>query len=412
MTLNRRIVAVRDSAPQFLLKPSFPVLGTGERRVLSLHERTAASTEFTGRGVTIAFIDSGFYPHRDLDHRVTAHVDATDPTITLGTRFRRDNRQWYVWHGQMTAVIAAGSGQQSDGLYRGLAPDARLVLIKVSNRRRQIKEADILRGLQWLIAHAQDYDIRVANISVGGDFPSDDPDHPLHRAVADLTARGVTVLVSAGNSGRDVLVPPASAAAAITVGGYDDVNSLDTADWLPYANSYGVAVDGAQKPDIVATARWIASPILPGSVMAKQARWLVQLFDLTTRDIRKAIVVLTAGAADLGLTPVEAAAPTADTWARLQALADHHKLIDALHQHVDGTSVSCAVASGIVAQMLEANPRLTPQNIKAILMRTALRLPGTAPEKQGAGVVNASAAVYASLDARNANAEDYRTGTP
>ncbi|MDK3161982.1 S8 family serine peptidase [Kamptonema cortianum] len=409
MTQARRIVRIRDGAPQYLLNPSLPDSQTGARRVLSLHERTGASAAFTGRGVTIAFIDSGFYPHPDLDDRVLAHVDATDTAIRLGTRFSRGNRESYVWHGQMTSVIAAGSGRQSGGLYRGLAPDARLVLIKVSDRHLRIKERDILRGMRWLIAHAHEYNVRVLNISVGGDFQSQDPDHPLHRAVEKLTELGVTVVISAGNRGAQEVLPPASAASAITVGGYDDSSQPDPAHWQLYHHSYGAGVGGVPKPEVLAVARWVASPIVPGSKMARRAYWLTQLFDLKTHDITRAMAIVAAGASDLGLTPEDLAAPTQLVLKSLKSLVAFDKLIDAQHQHVDGTSVASAVAAAVVAQMIEANPRLTPHHIKAILMRTALKLPDAESARQGAGAINASAVVRAALNVRDAELDDKRT---
>jgi serine protease AprX len=77
----------------------------------------------------------------------------------------------------------------------------------------------------------------------------------------------------------------------------------------------------------------------------------------------------------------------------IQARINTHKIIDANHQHVDGTSVAAPIVSAIVAQMLEVNPRLTPVQIRAILKETAKPLPNTALERQGAGVLNAAQAV-------------------
>src|SRR5579859_5957980 len=176
--------------------------------------RCAAPTNVTGRGITIAFIDSGFYPHPDLAGRVLCHIDATSERIVEGRRF--NSPEWYSWHGQMTSVIAAGAGEA----FPGLARESTLVLIKVSTVHKQIKERDILRGLRWLLANHARLGVRVVNLSVGGDFESADPDHPIYGAVAQLTAAGVVVCAAAGNGARQHLVPPASAPNAITVGGY------------------------------------------------------------------------------------------------------------------------------------------------------------------------------------------------
>jgi serine protease AprX len=87
------------------------------------------------------------------------------------------------------------------------------------------------------------FNIRIVNISVGGDFVSHDPNHPLHKAIHTLTEAGVTVVVAAGNRNADYLVPPASAADAITVGGIDDCNSLDQSLWRAYHHSYSIGYE-------------------------------------------------------------------------------------------------------------------------------------------------------------------------
>jgi serine protease AprX len=357
--------------------------------LLSTPERTGALPAYTGRGVVIAFIDSGFYPHPDLGDRVLAHVDATTNSITEGRRFA--SARDYSWHGQMTSVIACGDGRLSGGRYKGIASNAQLVLIKVSDLNGRIKEPDILRGLRWLINNHRRFNVRVCNISVGGDDESDLPAHPLHRAVRVLVDAGVMVTTAAGNSGRRLLLPPASAAAAITVGGVDDRNTADRTCWEIYPNAFGTAHDGTTKPEVIGPAAWIASPILPGSSMAREARWLAPM--LRAGDRAAVGRLLLSGHGDLSIPRAQAIQPDARVYEMLQKRIYAHKLVDAQHQHVDGTSVSSAILASIVAQMLEARPALTPAQVRAILTATAWPLPGVPPERQGAGVVDAAAAV-------------------
>src|SRR5690606_6134649 len=104
---------------------------------------------------------------------------------------------------------------------------------------------------------------RIVNISVGGDFVSTDPGHPIHAAVRELTEAGITVVAAAGNRGHDYVVPPASAAEAITVGGLDDHNTLDDRLWKPYHSNFGVSCNGNGKPDILAPSIWVVGPIMP-----------------------------------------------------------------------------------------------------------------------------------------------------
>jgi serine protease AprX len=358
-----------------------------------------ASGQFTGRGVVIAFVDSGFYPHPDIASRVLCHADATNLIVAEGTRFGRP--AWYSWHGQMTSVIAAGDGRLSSGQYRGLAHEAQLVLVKVSNPRKRIKEADILRGLNWVIANTERFNIRIVNLSVGGDHPSDDPDHPLHQAIRTLSGMNVIVVAAAGNSRLAVLTPPASAAEAITVGGINDHNSLNPSNWTLYHNNWGTAIDGTRKPEVLAPAAWIASPFLPGTKTAREAYWLGQILNAgeNEREVRR---LIRTGQADLGLSPKSAAMPNSKVYAMLQAQLASHKVVDANYQFVDGTSVSAAIVSSVAAQMLEANPRLSPSEVKLLMIESAKRLPGQLTEQQGAGVIDASVAVQlASLTANH-----------
>ncbi len=378
-----------------LFTSSVPVHDAYQRAVLPTPERVGALSDYTGRGVVIAVVDSGFYMHPDLGGRVMIHADATTDHITEYPRVMETDD--LSWHGQMTSVIAAGDGSVSGGRYRGIASNSPLVLVKVSSPRGQVKERDILRGLRWLIDTQRRLNVRVVNLSVGGDDFSADPDHPLHRAVRRLTELGVTVVAAAGNHGRERLVPPASAVEAITVGGYDDHNSTDRAQWTGYRSDWGSAYDGSPKPDLVAPAAWIASPILPGSQVDREAYWLGPLLESEGERALKRL--LTQGWGDLGLPRDLAQAPDQRLYDMLQARINSHKLIDSKHQHVDGTSVSAAIVSAVVAQMIEANPRLTPAQIRAILRETASPLASVARERQGAGAIDPARAVRAAREA-------------
>src|SRR5213592_2602433 len=91
--------------------------------------RLNAHPDYTGKGVTIAFLDSGFYPHADLQDRILAYHDLASERPSLSPL---ESIESWQWHGTQTSVVAAGSGAQSDGVYRGLAADAELVLVKAS----------------------------------------------------------------------------------------------------------------------------------------------------------------------------------------------------------------------------------------------------------------------------------------
>jgi serine protease AprX len=373
-----------------LFTSNFPSHQPGSASLLSTPERTGAILDYTGRGVVMAFIDAGFYPHPDLGDRILVHVDASTNRVIEqpGHDFSASD---HSWHGQMTSVIACGDGRTSGGKYQGLASDALLVLVKVSTPRGQVKERDILRGLRWVFDTRRRFHVRIVNISVGGDLSSSDPDHPLHQMVRKLTQAGIVVVIAAGNRSVPYLLPPASAPDGITVGGIDDHNSADRADWRLYHHNYGTAYNGSAKPDLLAPAAWIASPILPGSSVAREARWLAPL--LAAPDHTVLQNVLGQGYGELGLPRDLAQKADASVMTMLQQRIHAHKLVDEFHQHVDGTSVAAPIVASIIAQMLEANPGLTPERIRAILTATARRLPDAPIEQQGAGVVDAAQAV-------------------
>jgi serine protease AprX len=268
-------------------------------------------------------------------------------------------------------------------------------LIKISSPRNWIKEADILRGLEWVQANHKRLNIRVVNLSVGGDYVSFDSQNPLHLIIRRLVDAGVTVVAASGNRPVNHLYPPASSAAAITVGGVDDNNSRERADWRLYGHNYGLAYDGRVKPDLVAPARWIASPIMPGTSVAWEAFWIGPFLgaqpDHPVRELIKS------GKAKSAITKLFGAYSGEDLLTTLQAKAYQHKLIDAYHQHVDGTSVAAPIVSAVVAQMLEARPTLSPTDIKAVLLNTAKRLEHQPVDRQGAGVLDAAAALNAIL---------------
>src|SRR5690349_22556891 len=128
-----------------------------------------ADERYIGRGVTIAFLDSGFYAHKDLiepKNRIVAYHNIFAPGDDISALQKSDVASW---HGMMTSVVAAGNGYLSGGFYRSIAPEANVVLVKIGKSGR-IPESNIETGLRWVFANKEKYDIRVVNISAGGDF--------------------------------------------------------------------------------------------------------------------------------------------------------------------------------------------------------------------------------------------------
>lgn len=367
--------------------------------VLPTPLRMNADERFTGRGVTIAFLDSGFYEHPDLtkpENRIVAYHSIF---ATEGDRTSLETSDVASWHGMMTSVVAAGNGHLSDGFYRGVAPDAKLVLVKIG-RTGRIPDEHIQRGLEWVLENREEYGIRIVNISAGGDFEQSYLDSSLCQTVERAVGEGLVVVCAVGNAGMAPghrVLPPACSPSTISVGGLDDQNSLDRAKRGMYRSSYGPTIDGLQKPEIIAPGIWVAAPILPSTPTADQAQLYSELDaapdnELTqTIDAHKGVDKDFDEARDL---PVPLLRQLITIKQREGNVISQH------YKYVDGTSFASPIVASIAACILEANPKLTPQLVKRILIDTAERVPGVAVERQGWGVVVPRKAVEVSLVAR------------
>jgi serine protease AprX len=384
-----------ESLQQQLRLP-FPAYPPDHVGILPTPMRVTINPKYTGQGVTLAFLDSGFYPHPDLTrpaNRIIAYCDATAHFPEERASFGKI--QATSWHGLMTSCVAAGNGFMSEGRFKGIAHRARLVLVKAGNRRsRHITERDIGRALKWVMANRERFGIRVVNISLGGDHPSTGKLTDVDEKVEEAVANGLTVVCAAGNTGTARLVPPASAPSAITVGGVDDQNSLDRARRRMYWSSYGQGAYGVCKPDVLAPALWLAAPMLPKTSTHNEAMYLWMLEALPDKELERQ---LGTREAERRFSKKTLSLSLPEIRAIIRERIIEQKFIHPHYQHVDGTSMAAPIVSAIVAQMLEANPALTPTQVKALLTATAEPLPDVPAEKQGHGLVNGARAVAAAL---------------
>ena len=348
--------------------------------------RLGADERYRGRDITIAFLDSGFYAHKDL-------TEPVDRIVAYHSIFADSDDHAFLhkpdvasWHGMMTSVVAAGNGHLSNGLYRSIAPEAKLVLVKIGKSGR-IPERDIETGLRWVLANKDKYGIRIVNISAGGDFEQSYLQNSLCSLVEETVRAGVTVVCAVGNAGLapgHPVLPPASSPSAIAVGGLDDQNSLDRARRGMYRSSYGPTIDGLQKPEVIAPGIWVAAPILPHTPTADEAHLYAEL-DVAADDELSTIIRSHKGV-DKDLD--EARDLAAPLLRQLITIKLHEgNVINHHYKFVDGTSFASPIVASIVACMLEANPKLTPQQVKRILIDTAERVTAVPVERQGWGVV-------------------------
>jgi serine protease AprX len=384
-----RLERSRTSIQDELMLP-YPVYAEDETGLLPAHQLVDANPQYTGQGVTLAFLDSGFYPHPDLirpENRILCYVDATGPQPIEKDSFNKP--QVTSWHGMMTSCVAAGNGYMSDQLYRGIAYQASLVLVKTGNPEGGgIREADIQRALTWVLENYSRFNIKIVNISLGGDHPANGKLSELDILVEKAVACGMVVVTAAGNDGAERLVSPASAPSAITVGGLDGRNTYNQHLWRLYHSNYGRVANTHLKPEILAPAIWLAAPMLPHTRVHNEGMFLCRL--------EKSIDQLLQSKGEA--SRYRADEPRSQLEAMRQKLRKRmieQKYIHPHYQHVDGTSMAAPVVSATVALMLEANPGLSPAQVKQMLMRTATPLEDFPAQKSGAGLVNAGRAVAA-----------------
>lgn len=360
--------------------------------ILSIPLRMNAVEHFTGKNITIAFLDSGFYPHEDLikpRNRIFGYQNMVTKSGGFSQLFKPDVASW---HGMMTSVVAAGNGSLSKGFYRGIAPDANLVLVKLAKTGR-ITEQNIQDGLEWVLENRAKFSIKIVNISAGGDFEQSYLHNSLSQTVEACVSQGLMVVCAVGNAGHlpnHPVLPPASSPSCIAVGGLDDKNSINRSKHGMYRSSYGPTIDGFQKPEIIAPSIWVPAPILPGTPTAQQVELLKNLDKAKDVDLHKTIIENSGIDAELDA----AIDCPAHSIRQIIALKLRQELVITKHyKYVDGTSFAAPIVSSVAAQMLEANPNLTAQQVKRILIRTAERLPHYEVDRQGWGVVNPRKAV-------------------
>lgn len=388
----------RKSEGRLSVAPPAPPSARGgrEREPLPIGERFAADSRFTGRGVVAAFIDSGFYAHADL---TTPHsrIHAFEDVIhgKGGPELLRQPDA-SSWHGMMSTVVAAGNGALSGGRFKSLAPDMGLVLVKAGTLSR-VHHDDIARAIEWVLVNRARYDIRVLNISCGGDYEASYLTDPMSRFAEACVRAGIVVVAAVGNAGHrpGYVVPPASVPAVISVGGLDDEGNPHLGRISAYRSSYGPTIDGIQKPEIITLADWIPAPILPETPTHKQAMLLRKLEHARDEELRGIVD------AHPGVFPPLDQAKHQPPYLMRQVLAaalHDEKVIHDHYKMVDGTSFAAPIVTSVVAQMLEANPALSPAQVKRVLLQTARRVQNIEFDRQGWGAIVPKAAVERAIE--------------
>jgi serine protease AprX len=301
----------------------------------------------TGAGVAIAILDSGIATHTALDSRVIARVNmVTDEPGVTGDPFG---------HGTHIAGIAAGNRTAAtyvtSAFSGGSAPAARLVDVRVLGAGGAGRTSDVMAGIDWVIDNRAVYNIRVINLSLGHPITEPSATDPLCQAVVRAVSAGITVVVSAGNygltsTGAAVLggvTSPGNSPAALTVGAIDTKGTLDTSDdeVAPYSSKGPARYEIVVKPDVVAPGTRIVSLEAQHSYISRTyPQWHI-------------------------------AGTNKNAYLRLS-----------------GTSMATAVVSGGAALLLNAEPSLTPAQVKMAMQMGARFMPDAGLVGAGTGSVN------------------------
>ncbi|MBK7379996.1 MAG: S8 family serine peptidase [Ignavibacteriales bacterium] len=365
--------------------------------------RLNADQRFNGNGVTICFIDSGFYLHPDLIKPTNRILKLVDVTSEQKSEKYFEEPRPENWHGTMTSCVCAGNGFLSNKFYKGIANEANVVLIKVWEKDG-ISASNITKGIRWAIENKEKYNIRIINLSV-----TDDDEVPYKESEIDLAAeeaikKGIVIVAAVGNDLNAKIKAPASSPNVITVGGIDDHNSISPSSFSLYHSTFGTTIDGIQKPELIAPSIWIAAPILPNSNEHKEAKILFRLLslkdDLLIDEFQKFKNEIDSEIDDVNSRSIEKIKVVINSKIKVK------KYLTPDYMHADGTSFAAPIVCSIIAQMLEANPNLTPSSIREILITTASRMNNVDVKRQGYGIVNAKASVAKAIGEKHIFEED------
>src|SRR6185436_18647755 len=319
-----------------------------------------------GNGIGIAILDSGIYG---------AHTSFTDSQtgqsrIVVNIDFTGEGRTDDPYgHGTHVAAAAAGNGVVAKGEYIGIAPRAKILNLRVLNSRGTGSVSSVLAAFDWLMSNGSAYNVRVANLSLGMPAVNSYLFDPLCVATRALVDRGIVVVAAAGNNGKNSegqklyghIHSPGNEPSAITVGAVDTKGTDQRDD------------------DSIATYR---------SHGPTRSSWVDE------SGIRHYDHVIKPEISAPGNKTIFAESPNNFLLSQNPALdAGVSSVATRKQMMLSGTSMAAPLVAGTAALMFEANPTLTPNLLKTLLMYTAQQLPNFNMLEQGAGELNIDGAV-------------------
>ncbi len=308
---------------------------------------------YTGAGIDVAVIDTGVTPVPALSTpgKVVYGPDLSLTSQTPGLQ----NLDGYG-HGTFMAGLIAGHDSSltapysaaSASAYRGIAPDARIISIKVGASDGEVDVSQVIAAIDWVVQHAHDpgFNIRVINLSYGTNSKQSYTVDPLAYAAEQASRAGITVVAAAGNTGfqrghnAQGLADPAYDPYIIGVGGVDTMGTASIADDALGDYSAGASTGNAKAPDFVAPGSHLQGLRVPGSY-------------------------------------IDETAPPG--------------ILDGEYMRGSGTSEAAAVTSGAVALVLQRYPALTPDQVKQFIEQDAQHVRGAKGQAEGAGELDLTA---------------------
>ena len=318
----------------------FPVLPSNDLNFVAVGADLAAAryggsgSSLDGRGVTVAVVDSGIADHPDIGSRLVAEAE-----IIGHEKGYAD----YYGHGTHVAGIIAGDGSSSGGgafrRFSGIAPGAGLVSVRVLGRDGSGRVSDVMAGIDWVVGHKDLYGIRVMNLSLGHPSEESASSDPLCQAVERAWKAGIVVVAAAGNEGAGgygSIHSPANDPYVITVGASNNYQTGSRSDDIltTYTSRGPSYPDHVVKPDLVAPGNRTISLRAEGSTL-----------DTNYPELRVKQGAYRDDPATAGL--------------------------DSPYFQLSGSSMAAGVVSGMVALMIQAEPSVTPDTVKARLMKSA-----------------------------------------
>lgn len=313
---------------------------------------SAWSAGLDGSGVGVAIIDSGVTQKDDL---MTANGSASRIVYSQSFVPGQDPTDLYG-HGTHVSGIVGGNGADSSGngaiqTFRGIAPNVNIIDLKVLDQTGSGQASAVIAAIEQAISLQGTYNVRVINLSLGQPVYESYTQDPLCQAAEQAWAAGIVVVTAAGNYGRDnsqgtngyaTITSPGNDPYVITVGATDMHNTPFRFDdtVASYSSKGPSAIDHVVKPDLIAPGNAVIS------LLASPTCTLVTTYPSTQIPVSTYQHSWGQG-----------------SWGSPQLSTNYFRL--------SGTSMAAPVVSGAAALLLENQPSLTPDQIKARLMKTA-----------------------------------------